>query len=350
MSVDNANAQCPPETQSVLDAIARARVAASEASGASAADHRQIADWLSELLDTREALAHASRLIVKGAERQGALQSVVERLENEAHDGGILAETMAEVHRLATDEPILGRSEITRILDGVPIDEVIPHPFDARLELRILGDLAHQLLSTQFGRRYDPAVTRALERLIMLDLRTRATPPTDLLTKKARAFDRVKDRLAEFGDDADTALRCIGEDIQAWDHAHPEDVTVGELLDGLDYDACLTGDCPHGHVNDCLLSLTKAIRWFCGEAHAALGLTGTGARVITHDGPALKFSYDRDTDVLTIEGVRFAGGLFRTLAWPRDDRWYRFVRQGPDLVVTVIDMPVRPEPPAEGNA
>ena len=168
--------------------------------------------------------------------------------------------------------------------------------------------------------------------------------------KKARAFDRVCDRLAEFGDDADTALRCVGEDIQTWEHEHPEDATVGQLLDTLDYDACVTGDCPHDHANACLESLAEAIRGFCGEAKAALGLVENPARVVTHDGPTLKFWYDRDTDVLTVEGVRFAGGLFRTLAWPRDDRWYRFERQGSDCVVTVVDMPVTPTSRQSGNA
>lgn len=375
---DPQTVQCPPTEQAVLDAIAQARVVASGSTGKRAGEYRRLAAWLRELLDgrttiaglreqlrnereaglsayeacglrgaywhvvemlgrrdeelaeTQEALAHASRLVVKGAQKQAALQTLVERIENEAHDGGIVSETMAEVHRLATGEPILGRSEIARVLDGESIDEVIPYPFDVRLELRVLGDLAYQLLSTPHGRRYDPAVTRTLERLIALDLRVRATPPAPIVESKARAFDRVRDALAEFGNMPDHIGGILSEIIGAWEQEHPGDATLGQLIDGLAFHGCVTGDCPDEHAaTECNKALVVAIREFAEQAATLL-------RVAPVPTPRLRYAYNAACDVLTIEGVNYAGGVFRTLAWPNVDRWYRFERQNADVIVREV--------------
>jgi phage baseplate assembly protein gpV len=51
--------------------------------------------------------------------------------------------------------------------------------------------------------------------------------------------------------------------------------------------------------------------------------------------PSLEISYDQAADVLTVEGVRYAGELFRTLAFPNTSRLYRFLRAADD--VTVVD-------------
>jgi hypothetical protein len=51
--------------------------------------------------------------------------------------------------------------------------------------------------------------------------------------------------------------------------------------------------------------------------------------------PPLTIEYDEALDVLTVNGVKYSGALFRTLAFPRTDRLFRFTREGP--TVTVID-------------
>jgi len=41
----------------------------------------------------------------------------------------------------------------------------------------------------------------------------------------------------------------------------------------------------------------------------------------------LAVAYDAAQDVLTVEGVRYSGAFFRTLAWPARSRLYRFERR-----------------------
>jgi len=41
----------------------------------------------------------------------------------------------------------------------------------------------------------------------------------------------------------------------------------------------------------------------------------------------LAVAYDAAQDVLTVEGVRYSGTFFRTLAWPARSRLYRFERR-----------------------
>jgi hypothetical protein len=51
-------------------------------------------------------------------------------------------------------------------------------------------------------------------------------------------------------------------------------------------------------------------------------------------GAKLNFSYDSIKDILTIEGVKYFGALFRTLALPDDGSLYRLI-QNKDGVVGV---------------
>jgi hypothetical protein len=58
-------------------------------------------------------------------------------------------------------------------------------------------------------------------------------------------------------------------------------------------------------------------------AHALGGSSKGHAR--SQQGAKLNFSYSSTEDVLTIEGIRYAGSLFRRLAQPDDGQIYRLV-------------------------
>jgi hypothetical protein len=49
--------------------------------------------------------------------------------------------------------------------------------------------------------------------------------------------------------------------------------------------------------------------------------------------PRLSLSYDPNTDILEIEGVKYAADLFRTLAFPREDRLFQFKRCEDSVIV-----------------
>jgi len=49
--------------------------------------------------------------------------------------------------------------------------------------------------------------------------------------------------------------------------------------------------------------------------------------------PELSIQYDHENDILTVEGTQYAGELFRTMAFPKADRVYRFTRDGEKVIL-----------------
>lgn len=47
----------------------------------------------------------------------------------------------------------------------------------------------------------------------------------------------------------------------------------------------------------------------------------------------LTIVYDEARDVVTVNGVNYAGVFFRTLAWPNPRRLYRFEREGTNVIL-----------------
>lgn len=54
--------------------------------------------------------------------------------------------------------------------------------------------------------------------------------------------------------------------------------------------------------------------------------------------PGLSIDYNRETDVLTIAGVKYTAGLFRDLGGLQPDRWIKIVKRE-DGVLTVTQAP-----------
>lgn len=65
-----------------------------------------------------------------------------------------------------------------------------------------------------------------------------------------------------------------------------------------------------------------------------------------HGETELDIEYSPQTDTLLVNGVRYSGYLFRTLAWPPPDRLYRFTREGDNIVLREMGDAF---PPARGR-
>jgi len=50
---------------------------------------------------------------------------------------------------------------------------------------------------------------------------------------------------------------------------------------------------------------------------------------------SLEYSYDEETDIITIEGVKYSAGLFKSLPFPSDpDTWLRIISNEDGVITT----------------
>jgi hypothetical protein len=88
---------------------------------------------------------------------------------------------------------------------------------------------------------------------------------------------------------------------------------------------------------------TIAVVGACGRGAAILTMQGRNqakggssrghARAKQGEGAKLNFSFDPETDVLTIENVRYSGSLFRQLSRPDDGCLYHLIQDKDGVVI-----------------